>query len=307
MEDSTASKLETAYALIKAGQHDQAYKILIPLVRANPQLADGWFLLGHAVSDSRKKIQYFRKVLSLDPANQAAQKQLAKLLAQEKSAKKKQGSAFPWKLAGWVVLFVCLSSFVLLWVFSNPIFSSRAPAISGNAAPIPPAVASVTTSYTPEPSLTSKPTSRPTVTIPANRSTSLPSEIPTLTRLPGPSLTPLYTPTPSPTITPTPKKFNGCLAPNGLGALTALFKIENFGKDRAMVIIKGASRNGNYSLYCQAVVKQGKPVFLTLAWGNYEYLVLRGSTTRRGNFYINQPYKSTMRVFKDKIQIGPFP
>src|SRR5512140_2719130 len=81
MDDSTASKLQTAYALIKAGQNDQAGKILIPLVRANPDVVDGWFLLGHAANNPQEKIRCFEQVLSLDPANQPAQKQLARLLA----------------------------------------------------------------------------------------------------------------------------------------------------------------------------------------------------------------------------------
>jgi hypothetical protein len=70
MDDLTASKLQTAYVLIKAGESDQACEILIPLVRANPNLVDGWFLLGHAVSNSQEKVRCFQQVLYLDPANQ---------------------------------------------------------------------------------------------------------------------------------------------------------------------------------------------------------------------------------------------
>jgi hypothetical protein len=92
-----------------------------------------------------------------------------------------------------------------------------------------------------------------------------------------------------------------------LGNLTAPFKIENFGKERSIVYIKGMSQNGNNPINCQATVKQGAPVILELVWGNYEYIVLRGGTVRRGTFFINQPFKATMRIFKDKIQIGPFP
>jgi hypothetical protein len=92
-----------------------------------------------------------------------------------------------------------------------------------------------------------------------------------------------------------------------LGNLTAPFKIENFGKDRSTVYINGMSQNGNNPINCQATVKQGLPVFLELAWGNYQYIVLRGTTVRRGSFFINQSTKATMRIFKDKIQIGEFP
>jgi hypothetical protein len=92
-----------------------------------------------------------------------------------------------------------------------------------------------------------------------------------------------------------------------LSPKTAPFKIENYGKDKATVHINGISYNGNHPISCQAIVKQGRPVFLTLSWGNYEYIIIRGTTTRRGSFFINQPFKATMRIFKDKIQIGPFP
>jgi hypothetical protein len=122
-----------------------------------------------------------------------------------------------------------------------------------------------------------------------------------------PTLTLTFTQTPNLAPISKPKAFNGCLAPNGLSPLTAPFKVENFGKDKATVHIKGGSRNGNYPITCQATVKQGRPVFFTLAWGNYEYIVFRGGAARRGTFIVNQPYKATMQIFKDKIRIGPFP
>ena len=315
MDDLTASKLQTAYALIKAGQRDQACEILIPLVRANPNLTDGWFLLGHAVSDSQEKIRCFQQVLLLDPANQQAQKQLARLLAPQTASPfigakpvvaprpvdpKKQSPALLWGLAGLAGLFICLSGFGLLWAFNNPLFASPTPTIPGNATSILPTVTLVASTSTPRLSPTLKPTSRPTITMPP---TSTPQ--PSVTILPTLTLT--FTVTPSPIPMPKSKSFTGCAAPNGLGMLTALFKIENFGKERATVHIKGVSRNGNYPISCQAIVKQGKPVFFELMWGNYEYIVFHGATTSSGSFFINQPVKATMRIFKDKIQIGPFP
>jgi hypothetical protein len=99
------------------------------------------------------------------------------------------------------------------------------------------------------------------------------------------------------------------MAPNGMGEkndLIAQFKIENFGKDRATVYINGKSRNGNYPIYCRHIVKQGVPVIIELMLGDYEYIVTRGGTTRRGSFFINQTNKATMRIFQDKIQIGEF-
>ena len=71
MDDLTASQLQKSYELIKAGHPDQAREILIPLLRANPKLSEGWFLLGHAVSDPKEKIRCFQRVLELDPTDQA--------------------------------------------------------------------------------------------------------------------------------------------------------------------------------------------------------------------------------------------
>lgn len=99
----------------------------------------------------------------------------------------------------------------------------------------------------------------------------------------------------------------GCLAPKGLHGPTAPFKIEIFETKKANVNINGTSRNGNYVIYCSLVVKQGKPVILELMWGDYVYLVARGSKTSRGSFFINNSDKATMRVYKDKIKIGPYP
>jgi hypothetical protein len=296
MDDLTASKLQTAYALIKTGQRNQACEILIPLVRANPNLSDGWFLLGHAASDSQEKIRCFRQVLRLDPANQPAQKQLARLLATQ-SAPKKQNPVLLWGLVG---LFICLSGFGLLWTFKNPLFASPASISPGDATSTLSTVTFVAPTSTPRFSPTPKPTSKPTITLP-----------PTVTPQPSvtilPTITLAFTKTPILTPGPKPTVFRGCLAPNGLNGPTALFKIENLGKGNATVHIKGGSRNGNYPIVCQAIVKQGKPAFFTLMWGNYEYVVFRGGASRSGSFFINQSFKATMRIFKDKLQIGPFP
>jgi hypothetical protein len=299
MDDLTESKLQTAYELIKARQRDRACEILIPLVRANPDLTDGWFLLGHAVSNSQEKIRCFQKVLRLDPANQPAQKQLNRLLASQ-STPQKPNPVLIWVLAGLVGLFICLSGSGLLWGLNNPLFASPAPIIPSSATSILPTITLIVSTSTPEPSQLPKSTSRPTITMLPS-----PTSQPSVTILPTLTLT--FTKTPILPPLPKPKAFNGCLAPNGLSVLTAPFKVENFGKDQATVHIKGVSRNGNYPITCQATVKQGRPAFFTLVWGNYEYIVFRGGAARRGTFIVNQDFKATMRIFKDKIQIGEFP
>ena len=117
---------------------------------------------------------------------------------------------------------------------------------------------------------------------------------------------PFYTGPSDLIMSPNLKNFTGCLVPNGLGAHTAPFKIENIGKTKSTVYLKGTSKNGNYTVTCQATVKQGVPVTFELIFGNYVYMVQRGSITTRGSFFINQPDKATMQVFKDKVRIGPF-
>jgi hypothetical protein len=122
------------------------------------------------------------------------------------------------------------------------------------------------------------------------------------------TLLPIFTGTPDIAAMLNPGVSPGCLAPKGLGnGPTAPFKIEVLGTKKANVNINGTSRNGNYVIYCSLIVKQGKPVTLELMWGNYVYLVARGSKTSRGSFFINNPDKATMRVYKDKIKIGPYP
>jgi hypothetical protein len=131
--------------------------------------------------------------------------------------------------------------------------------------------------------------------------------ISTLTSQPTLMMLPTLIGTSGLTITSNSKASPGCLAPKGLHGPTAPFKIENLGTRKANVNINGTSRNGNYIIYCSLIVKRGIPVTIELMWGNYVYLVARGSKTSRGSFFINNPDKATMRVLKDKIQIGPFP
>ena len=48
-------------------------------------------------------------------------------------------------------------------------------------------------------------------------------------------------------------------------------------------------------------------MLVTLMFGDFEYTIFRGAKTFTGNFFINQPNKSTLRIFDDKVQIGEFP
>jgi len=139
-----------------------------------------------------------------------------------------------------------------------------------------------------------------------NQAASAPSIQPPLAQLAVMAF-PSLTGSSGPLTIPNSKVSPGCLAPKGLHGRTAPFKIEVFGTKKANVNINGTSRNGNYVIYCSLTVKQGIPVILELMWGNYVYLVARGTKTTRGSFFINTSDKATMQVYKDKIKIGPYP
>jgi len=311
MDDLTARKLQSAYELIKAGKRAQAREILIPLRRANPELSEVWFLLGHAVSDPQEKIRCFQQVLRLDPGDHQAQNQLARLLTQQALAPasgtgpKKQNPAFVWGIVALVGSFICLAGAGIWWSFNPRLFSRQAPTASAPvstarvlpAAPLPAVHLATATAGA---SSTPKPTARPTFTLPP---TGTPQ--PSVTIIPTLTLT--STETPVGTAGPKLKAANGCAIPNGLGTLTSQFKIENFGKITATVHLKGVSKNGNNIVACQLTIKQGKPVLLTLMFGDFTYTIFRGSTTFSGSFFINQPNKATMRISDDKVQIGEFP
>lgn len=79
MNEATNAALQKAYQHIKRGEKNDALALLMPIVRAEPNNADAWFLLGHALDDVEKRIYAFEQVIRLNPSNEAAQKQLAKL------------------------------------------------------------------------------------------------------------------------------------------------------------------------------------------------------------------------------------
>ncbi|MGC1375702.1 MAG: hypothetical protein WA821_05755 [Anaerolineales bacterium] len=81
MDTTTAAALQEAFELLKAGKKDEAHAILVPIVRQNPNVAQAWYLLGFTMADADKRLSCFQQVLRIDPSNQAAQKQIARLTA----------------------------------------------------------------------------------------------------------------------------------------------------------------------------------------------------------------------------------
>lgn len=86
MDNAIMAALQKAYQLIKTGKQDEARAILIPIVRTNQDISEAWYLLGFAVTDPEKRLYAFQQVLRIDPANQSAQTQIAKLLAAKSAA-----------------------------------------------------------------------------------------------------------------------------------------------------------------------------------------------------------------------------
>jgi hypothetical protein len=179
MDNTTIVAIQKAQELLKAGNKQEAQAILIPVVRANQDIAEAWYLLGFAVTDPEKRMVAFQQVLRIDPSNQPAQKQIAKLLAaraaapaaempvapRKKAQKKQVGSKLVWGLAGAVTLLLCFIIAGGWWISRNglPVFEAPSPT-----------------------TFSRHPTPRPTVTLYPS-STHTPTSIPSLT--PTPSLT----------------------------------------------------------------------------------------------------------------------
>ncbi|MBE2182621.1 MAG: tetratricopeptide repeat protein, partial [Anaerolineae bacterium] len=76
---STSQQLQQAFQYIKNGQQQEAAQILVPIVRAEPNNADAWWLLANAVTNGEQQRRALEKVLSLRPGDERAQKKLSQL------------------------------------------------------------------------------------------------------------------------------------------------------------------------------------------------------------------------------------
>lgn len=79
MDQSSKDTLVQAIELLKAGQASQAAVLLANVLKEEPELVQGWYMLGLALEDEEKKIRAFKRVLKLDPSHEKARKQLEKL------------------------------------------------------------------------------------------------------------------------------------------------------------------------------------------------------------------------------------
>jgi hypothetical protein len=73
---STSAQLQQAFRLIKDGSKAQATSILIPIVRAEPNNADAWWLLANAVNNPDQQRRALEQVLRLRPNDDKARRML---------------------------------------------------------------------------------------------------------------------------------------------------------------------------------------------------------------------------------------
>ncbi len=138
MDHETISALQNAYQLLKDGNQQEALAILDPIVQANSEIAEAWYLLGFALTDPDKRIYAFRQVLRINPSNQPAQKQLEKLSAafptnepqktshssKTRSKRRKQVTLL-WTVLGRIIFLASLIVFGGLWWVSQQMASSQ--------------------------------------------------------------------------------------------------------------------------------------------------------------------------------------
>ncbi|MCS7070178.1 MAG: pre-peptidase C-terminal domain-containing protein, partial [Anaerolinea sp.] len=76
---STNQQLQQAYQLIRQGNKQEAMRILVPIVKADANNADAWWLLANAVSDTNQARRALEQVLRLRPNDDKARRMLDRL------------------------------------------------------------------------------------------------------------------------------------------------------------------------------------------------------------------------------------
>jgi hypothetical protein len=79
--DSTRQQLQQAYDLIKANRKSEAQALLMPILKADEDNANAWWLLANALADPAEIREALENVLRLRPGDTKAQKMLNDLAA----------------------------------------------------------------------------------------------------------------------------------------------------------------------------------------------------------------------------------
>jgi peroxiredoxin len=177
--------LSQATELLRAGNKDEARRLLIPFLKENPNSARGWWMLSYAVDEPAQKIDSLKRVLMLAPNHRKAEARLAELAGEanpvsavapaRKSTPRKNTPFLSLPAIAILVVMGCLG-FIALGYFGYQIFFSP-------------------------------PIEQPTLAVvaqnPTVNATAPMSKLPP-TWTPTPSLTPSITPTAPPDATSTP-------------------------------------------------------------------------------------------------------
>src|SRR5262245_22598226 len=67
MLDDPRSQFKQAYSLIKSGQKPEAFEMLKPLIKQQPDDAEGWWLIANAAPTPQIAAQACERVLALKP------------------------------------------------------------------------------------------------------------------------------------------------------------------------------------------------------------------------------------------------
>src|SRR5215216_7194619 len=79
MSDQSQQDLQQAYSLIKAGNKQEAARLLVNILKTERDNAEAWWLLANASPDTVKARQALQQVLRIRPDHAAARSMLDKL------------------------------------------------------------------------------------------------------------------------------------------------------------------------------------------------------------------------------------
>lgn len=77
-----SDKLQEAVSVIKSGDKVTGQRLLVQVIKADPQNEKAWYLLAHIQDDPQRKKQCLQKVLQINPDNEKAEIRLRRLQAQ---------------------------------------------------------------------------------------------------------------------------------------------------------------------------------------------------------------------------------
>jgi len=212
--------LQQAIALAQSGQREAARALLLQVLEVQPRSEAAWLWLASVAKDEGERVSALRRVLGINPSNQAARAALEKLgqplpaLTPLAEAPTLGGLRVGWIIAG---IFVAVMVLALVFIAFSLLAEGTGGAETPTATPsftfvfVP--TASPTASFTPSRTPTDGPsptppipatllatwTPRPSATLPPTRTLA-----PTSTFIPTRTAPPTFTPTLAPSETPVP-------------------------------------------------------------------------------------------------------